>query len=431
MNKKVIAGIFGGLSLAGGGTAIVADTIVNPYIETSTKYEIKIESTMPEAGEVKNIVSKDEPAITLSKWNGEVALKVKSLDLPQNTEGARPFLSKKVEWQSGNVKMEAVPLEPTPEIEDGGMEINIILDSQPSSNVFSFQLDNWQNLDFFFQDKLWREQGLNSPTKTCDANTCKVQSGTLHRPDNVIDSYAVFYKNHANHIEGKTNYATGKAYHIYRPLVTDAKGNTIWADLSYNNGVLTITVPQNFLDTANYPVTIDPTFGYTTIGATTNDFGGNVLYAKANSTPASNGTMTQMNIYGKIFSGSPNFNPALYTDVASAPNTRLAFVASGGTSYGAGVAWVTTTISYGSITAGTQYWLGFLSTGAGPLVNEDTGGTATLHFGVGGTWNATADDVGNEGGIYSIYADYNESLPPNTSAVQIQGQVNVNGQMKI
>ena len=31
-------------------------------------------------------------------------------------------------------------------------------------------------------------------------------------------------------------------------------------------GRMTVTVPQNFLDKAVYPVIIDPTFGYATIG---------------------------------------------------------------------------------------------------------------------------------------------------------------------
>ena len=83
----------------------------------------------------------------------------------------------------------------------------------------------------------------------------------------MIGSYAVYHKTKANHRVGSTNYATGKAYHIYRPKALDANGVEQWAEIFYENGILSVTVPQKFLDDAVYPVRIDPTFGYTTQGA--------------------------------------------------------------------------------------------------------------------------------------------------------------------
>ncbi|MBU2635312.1 hypothetical protein KJ841_02465, partial [Patescibacteria group bacterium] len=59
------------------------------------------------------------------------------------------------------------------------------------------------------------------------------------------------------------------AFHIYRPKVYDAEGKEIWGELNIDEekGILTVIVDQNWLDNAVYPVVIDPTFGYTTLGA--------------------------------------------------------------------------------------------------------------------------------------------------------------------
>jgi hypothetical protein len=103
----------------------------------------------------------------------------------------------------------------------------------------------------------------------------EIAEGT-DRPENVVGSYAVYHKTKRDHVIGQTNYATGKAFHIYRPKVWDADGNEIWAELSYADGTLSVTVPQSFLDSAVYPVRVDPTFGYTSLGATGNNIGTNV-----------------------------------------------------------------------------------------------------------------------------------------------------------
>lgn len=62
-------------------------------------------------------------------------------------------------------------------------------------------------------------------------------------------------------------YKTGKAFHIYRPKAIDANGVEQWCSLDIKDGILTVIIPQNFLNKALYPVIVDPTFGYTSAGA--------------------------------------------------------------------------------------------------------------------------------------------------------------------
>src|SRR3990167_6658 len=239
MKKLLLSILIGGTAL---GAGIVADNRINPYTDKGASLEIAEISTLPDAGEVKTILSKNEPKVTLEKWNGEVALGVRYAGLPQNTNGARAFLTNRMEWKGAKEEMHAYPL-PVGEIgEDGGFEIEVVLNEKPATNVFDFAIDGADSLDFFYQPELTAEE---------------IAEGA-ERPENVVGSYAVYHKTKANHRIGSTNYATGKAFHIYRPKAFDANGVETWAELNYDSGALSVTVPQKFLDNALYPVIIDP-----------------------------------------------------------------------------------------------------------------------------------------------------------------------------
>lgn len=416
--KKRIAGVLGGLATLGGGS-VVADQVINPYETVGTKLEISSVSSLEEGGQQKIVAEKTEPKVTLEKWNGEVALGIKSLDIPPNTEGSRPFLSKNVEWQSGDIKMEAVPLDAGEGHEDGGMEINIILNSKPSSNVFTFQLKNYENLDFFYQSPLTDEE---------------VKEGT-NRPENVVGSYAVYYKDHTNHRVGDTNYATGKAYHIYRPLVTDNGGSTVWAELSYDSGVLTVTVPQDFLDKATYPVKVDPTFGLTTQGAsneTVSSGSANDNTSASMFTMTENGTVTAFTVWnhfttsggnwvGRIYSGSANSIGSVVTGGGPCSATNMI------STYRANAC--TASIPTASLIGGTTYWLQEDPPADGPGSSNqlafDTGGEANTGTHCGDVIVSCVYDTS----IRSIYATYTASASgssPTGRMIQNGGVIIIN-----
>src|SRR3990167_6964730 len=136
--------------------------------------------------------------------------------------------------------------------EDGGFEFQWKLYGVPDSNVLKATIVT-DGLNFFFQPPLTQQE---------------IDEGAS-RPENVVGSYAVYHatKGGMNDIAGM-EYKVGKAFHIYRPKVTDANGAEIWGELNIDeqNGLLTVTVDQNFLDNAVYPVIVDPTLGYTSIG---------------------------------------------------------------------------------------------------------------------------------------------------------------------
>lgn len=144
------------------------------------------------------------------------------------------------------------------------------MEQKPDSNQFDFPIDT-QNLDFFYQPALDKEN--TDKNLTCTEKECLDSEGNIvsYRPEQVVGSYAVYHNDKQGDYSkmGGKNYKAGKAYHIYRPKVTDAAGNNIWGELDVDEkkSILTVTVPQQFLNTASYPITIDPNFGYESAGA--------------------------------------------------------------------------------------------------------------------------------------------------------------------
>ena len=256
---KRIAIVVVGVSVVGGvyigQQTLGADVVVSKYEDRATEFVEEKVSTIEAAGEIAVEFKKDRPEVRLKKWNGEVNLGVRYDGVVGTAEVVNDkVIYGKTKGLLGGVAKEEVhayTLAPKEGMEDGGVEIEVVLNEKPTTNVFSFTIDGAENLDFFYQPALTQQE---------------IDDGSF-RPENVIGSYAVYHRIKANHILGDTNYATGKAYHIYRPKAIDANGVEAWGELSYDGGILSVIVPQKFLDDAVYPVKVDPTFGYTSIGA--------------------------------------------------------------------------------------------------------------------------------------------------------------------
>ncbi len=128
-----------------------------------------------------------------------------------------------------------------------GFEFEIELASRPSSNSIPLSVQT-KGLDFHYQPEL-----------TAD------ESRTSFRPQNVIGSYVAYRNSEINE-----KYKNGKAFHIYRPWAVDKTGKKVWCAFDPDwdgQSDLHMTIPQDFLDTATYPVIVDPTFGYSAVGA--------------------------------------------------------------------------------------------------------------------------------------------------------------------
>lgn len=213
------------------GTVGVDASILNERplerIEQVAEYRVearqignKVETTFP---------WKDQPGIKVVADLGEPSLRERIAD-----KRSKEVITERVDF------------------EEGGFKVDILLNERPDTNVFCYTIEGAENYDFFYQPPLTDEERTDG----------------AERPPEIEGSYAVYHKTLKNN-----DYKTGKVMHIPRPQVWSMSNEEtkVWADLSYNRGWLCVTVPQDFLDTATYPVRVDPTFGYTSVGASSAD----------------------------------------------------------------------------------------------------------------------------------------------------------------
>jgi hypothetical protein len=252
--KKTIATIALGAATVTGGVASV-DQAINPYLEETATYKLELTSEVTQGERVE--INKDKAQMDLVFWNDEERISItpqipssapSAINNDFNVKAKRPLLSKRMEYKSGDVTAFIEPREGT----NNEFDIDFTLHAKPNTNVFEYKIEGADEFDFFYQPALTQEE---------------MDEGAS-RPEHVVGSYAVYHRTKGHHRVGDTNYATGKAFHIYRPKAIDAHGDAVWAELSYQSGTLAVTVPQKFLDDATYPVTVDPTFNQTTVGAT-------------------------------------------------------------------------------------------------------------------------------------------------------------------
>lgn len=164
------------------------------------------------------------------------------------------------------------------------------------NGVFSFPV-SVSGLDCYYQDELTEEENK-----------------TAYRPIDVVHSYACFDKS------GK------KVMHIYRSALLDASGVKVWCDMKLDTeqGLLSVLWDVKVLEGLVFPVVVDPTFGYTSIGASMDTYwvdGTSACDFELTET----GTVSKVSFYVKANSGSFNTITAIYTkDEYNHPNTRVA-----------------------------------------------------------------------------------------------------------
>lgn len=369
-------------------------------------------------GEAKAEISKTESAVTLNKWGGESALNISYLmPDPAGTLGQG-----QVKWTSTDQDMKVYPATTDG---DEGVEIEVIIKNHPASNIFTFHIDRYQDLDFRPQPALDQEDySSDSRVVSCTPTDCIDDQGTVvrHRPENVVDSIAIYHKTKRDYVIGKTNYGTGKVGHIYRHKITAADGQWTWCIQKFDpkTGNLNVTVPQDFLDSAVYPLSLDPTIGSGGSGAST-DAINNFVNATQFTAPA-NGDGTTAGTFCAIASetgGTLTFMGALYTGGASpdskskiSGNATLS-ITGGKTTYCAAISGLPAFVN------GTGYYL---------AVNGQTNGT--MYYDSGGTTFFKARTHSNDmpdpypaapgsfSGTYGLYATYTSPVVATQTTVR-------------
>jgi len=183
------------------------------------------------------------PQVKICRWDNEVNFSARLVH-----DEKTPIVSSsdnKIIWSGDKREVNFYDL-------TDGYEFEVILKEKPDSNKIEFTL-NTKGLNFYYQPELTPEEIAE------DAS----------RPDNVVGSYAVYASETKINYTGDKEYKAGKVGHIYRPKIMDSDGAEVWGELKIENDILSVTIPQDFLDKAVYPVrhAAGLTFGYTSIGA--------------------------------------------------------------------------------------------------------------------------------------------------------------------
>ncbi len=274
------------------------------------------------------------PQVKIMRWDNEVNFSARLVH--DEKTPIVTTLSDKVIWEGEKTATHFYEIQ-NEEHPEGAHEFEVVLKEKPLSNKVEFTI-NTKGLDFFYQPELTQAE---------------IDQGAS-RPENVVGSYAVYYKNcPVNYVGGK-EYKVGKFCHIYRPQIIDAKGNKVWGELAIDEqaGILTVTIPQEFLDKAVYPVLVDPTFGYTTAGGST--FTGDNRWG-TRYTISENGTLTSISAYGSLL-GSTNRTLYLILNLTSDGSVIASLTTTLTTSDNTN-AWKTISASSQNLTNGTDYVL--------------------------------------------------------------------------
>ncbi len=354
-----------------------------------------------------------KPQVKIMRWLNEVNFSMRAQEHPDavvETEG------KLIKYKTPEYEVHQYELDPSDIGEDGGLEFEWVLPSKPSTNVLTATIQT-KELDFFYQPPLTQEE---------------IDQGAK-RPENVVGSYAVYHKTKGgiNRADGM-EYKAGKAFHIYRPKVKDADGSEVWGELNIDEqkGELTVTIDQTWLDKAVYPVVVDPTFGYTSIGGSYNYWS---EYADLTNgfTLSEDGDVESISVYmhDENGNGPKNVIMGLYD------NTRNLLATTGEATVPLNETgdWFTGTIaSPYSATVGT-YGLAFRQDGE--IYKKYDTGTGRTNLDFLGAYAASMPDPLNndstQNEISSIYATYTASAVPVVGRNAVSGRSSVGGRTTV
>jgi len=367
--------IFGAIILLAKPHNNALKNLYNNSAEIKAEYKLAGMTFVKEAEDangIKAIIGEEkaadfEPSITLTKWEDEVKFSVKP-DISDVAKADRTlqFDKNKIVFNTPKIEYRIYDLPKTEGMEQGGYEFEIILKEKPASNVVSLNIET-QNLDFFYQPPLNQEKH-RPDIVSCTETQCFDKDGKVasQRPENVVGSYAVYYKDGKSGdytALGGKNYRAGKAFHIYRPKIIDSAGTEVWGILNINKEaeILSVEIPQSFLDSAIYPIhhAAGLTIGNIGTGASETaesmNWGGQTASARGQA--AFSGTASKISLYMKVSGSSGPYKMGFYSDKAGPyPDARIGYDSTGINPTNTDYAWVDSNAISGTITAGAYYW---------------------------------------------------------------------------
>ena len=342
------------------------------------------------------------PQQKITRWDNEVNFSVRLVQDEKNP--IVETVGDVVKWKGDKIEAHFYDVV-SEELPEGASEFEVVLLEKPKTNVVQFTLVD-KGVEYFYQPALTEQEIVDGAS----------------RPENVEGSYAIYsLENKTNYVGGK-EYKCGKVGHIYRPQIEDSAGTKVWGELNIENGILSVTIPQSFLDKAVYPVrhAAGLTFGYSSAGATEWYYQYNMQGSKFTA-PTGIGDIDSISAYLMKRAGPPSdaFALAIYK---SSDSTLISNSLTAET-------WMTETtqtlktITYStkpSLTASVDYIIIYAQT-ANKYIScyYDSGATGYTSDSSPGASPATFSNVGDY--KLSIYATYTASEEPTAKNISDTG----------
>lgn len=377
---------------------------------------------------------KFDPTVKYTRFGGENWFSLK-LNLPSKITTDATAQSDKVVWISDAIDINLYGLTAEEsKTEYGAFEYDIILKEKPSSNILSFVLNYDSDTEFYYQPPLneqfkvgdYDDNGMQVASVTETESRDSGGNIISRMAEDVVGSYAVYSKTKANN-----EYRTGKIGHLYRPQLKDAEGKTEWGALSISYNILTVTIPQKFLDDATYPISnaAGLIFGYNStttsdVFAATNRAWGSFV----NTLSSVNGKVDDIKVY--CWAATASSFKGFITEADSDPYTIQTNGISPPAAISGGIVlnWYTATFSTKpSVSNGANYapWAVF-NNGGGLYIRRDSTGSGTnTRNETDNNYSSPTNPSGTSGTSYrySIYADYTET--PVAPTITISAATNI------
>lgn len=205
--------------------------------------------------------------------------------------------------------------------------------------------------------------------------------GGAVRPDDVVNSYAAYWPESGRILKPdgteRVNYEMGKYAHVYRPKLIADNNESLWCDqtiILLDPARLRVYLPEAWLSAADYPVVLDPTFGYTSAGGSYISSGPSDTWGGGQFAPATSGSASSISCYMVATDTGITTTFGLYSDSSTWAATRLRDTGSGTLSTSA--SWHTLNLdSAYDVVASTNYWVALGVSGAwGRLYYDSVGG---------------------------------------------------------
>lgn len=408
---------------------IVSKEISDNYTTERNTFVSKEKEFETEVGDIKQ--DSFYPQIKIKRWSNECNFSIRLKDF----EGDVIIEKEKIKCVGSDKECRFYPVtelvtktiiddnenEKEIEVEEiKNYEFEIILKEKPKTNKIEFSIET-KELRFLYQDSLKVQGNVPDGGYTTDTQVFDKDGKVIEdRPENVVGSYAVYHSSKSGN-----NYKAGKAFHIYRPQIFDAVGKKVWGALNIDlaKKLLTVEIPQKFLDEAVYPVSVDPTFGYTTAGASeVGNVQNYMSWFEKTYSPVSNGIGSSMSAYMRA-TGTCNVQLALYEDTGALTGTLVDNTGTIAVTISGTKSWHKNHFTgTPSLLAATSYKMVYNRTAIPPMA-YDTNASYTNAYQTQtyGTWSAMSGTSWTGYHYeYSIYTSYSTIPAADTESIDLE-----------